>query len=239
MPEEDIKEDIKEDSKVEDRVEEKVEEKEEEVVDRRTAQALELLEALEDPNRAKVVISHLARQAGLDAFETRKEETQAIKTAKAIVKRHLGEDYAFLTDKLGDALEELIDDRVGSARKDFETREQTRAQREFERDYQDFLVTNKVTEDEAGIMTQIADELQPGKNVTVKKYLAQLLKLSRTQLAEKATQKQKQQKIEDNFKRRPESIGIEANELRMVKPPKTISVRDAVLAASRGEKWSE
>jgi len=75
-----------------------------------SAQAKSLYKALKDPRLAKSIISTLAEEHGLTLTgkETPKQERAVKKSVKDIVKSKLGDEYAFLADKLGDVIEESL-----------------------------------------------------------------------------------------------------------------------------------
>lgn len=205
-------------------------------VDPRTVQALQLLDALENPKSATAVIQNLMKQAGIQAPETRREEQKAVRTVKDIIRDKLGPDFEFLSEKLGDALEEAMSNETQRVRDELLALEQQRSQRELVNDYNKFLSENKVDDAEAGALSKLVDEFPPSGNIPLEKYLGRLLKMHRLEAAETKAEIAKRQRQKENLSRRPESVGMESNEDRISKGSRTISPREAVEAALRGEK---
>ena len=203
--------------------------------DPRTAQALALLDALENPKTAGNVVTKLMKQIGISTPETKREEVKAVKTIKDTIRERLGDDFAFLSDKLGDALEEALASEREKIRSEFLSLEQQRAQRELMNDYNKFLSENKVSDDEAGALNKLVDEFPPSGNIPLDKYLGRLLKMHRLEAAEATQDIAKRQRQKENLSRRPESAGIESNEDRIKRGSRVISAKEAVEAALRGE----
>jgi len=212
---------------------EKPENTEEEVeLDERTSQALQLLEALEDPKRAKLVVENLARQAGLlDAKTTKTEQRQAIKGIKETIKEKLGDNGSFLANELGDALEEILQSEFGKLRGEIEQIENQR-QREFD----EVISTEKVTDAESVALSKLVDEMPWNGKTPLKSYLNKLIRLHRSEAAEKAHKQETRQRQERNIKSQTKTQGVESNEERVKKGSANISAREAVLAAMRGEQ---
>lgn len=203
--------------------------------DPRTAQALSLLDALENPKTAGNVVTELMKQLGISAPETKREEVKAVKTIKDTIRERLGDDFSFLSDKLGDALEEALASEREKIRSEFLSLEQQRAQRELMNDYNKFLSENKVSDDEAGALNKLVDEFPPSGNIPLDKYLGRLLKMHRLEAAEATSEIAKRQRQKENLSRRPETSGIESNEARISRGSRVISAKEAVEAALRGE----
>lgn len=103
-------------------------------------QATQLFKVLNNPETALQGLELLVKAAGLTLGETtKKEEKEIKKTVKDVVKAKLGSKYEFLSEDLGDLLQELFDTEVKSragtkeleekmvAREEKETRETVRA----------------------------------------------------------------------------------------------------------------
>ena len=83
--------------------EEVPEEKEEELkLDKRTTDALGILDLLENPETASEFIRQLATKAGykLDATSTPSEVKKAVKSAAEVIKEKLGDNYEFFQAQL-------------------------------------------------------------------------------------------------------------------------------------------
>jgi len=201
-------------------------------------EALELLRALKDPSRSSAVIEHLARQAGLlrDGEKPTKAEEKEIKRSfKDVAKKHLGEDFQVLSEKLGEILEEVLAEKD----KEFESKlheiERRRAEQSFMAEFNQFLTEKAVTDEEAGKMMELMDEIAPGKTASMQKYLDRLLSLTRGSQADKVKSEIAEKRKATNKSREVESMGVDGKyETQKVKGP--ISPLEAVLAASRGIK---
>ena len=204
--------------------------------DARTTQALALLDALENPKTANAVVSNLMQQLGIQMPETKKEEKAAVRDAKQIIREKLGDDFAFLSDKLGEAIEEVLATSSSKVREEVLAIEAGRQQRELVADYQSFLEKEKVSEEEAGALSKLVDEMPPSGKQILDKYLGRLLKFHRSEVAEAKLDLEKKQRQRENHSRRPENAGIEGNEERVSRGSKSISPREAVEAALRGER---
>ena len=204
-------------------------------VDQRTVQALQLLDALENPKLAPSVIQSLMQQAGIAQPETKREERQALRSIKDTIREKLGPDFEFLSEKLGDAFEEVMASETKKVREEFLSIEQSRTQRELANEYNQFLSENKVSDEEAGAISKLVDEIPPTGNIPLPKYLGRLLKMHRSEVAEEKAELAKKQRQKENLQRRPESAGIEGNEERISRGSRIVSAREAVEAAARGE----
>ena len=205
--------------------------------EKRTTEALDILDILEDPVRNKAFVENLARQAGfLKPPETKAEEKTQRKSARDFMKAHLGDDYKLVAEKLGDALEELFESRMAEVNGRFESLTKNSSERAFASDFDSFVSENTVTEEEAGQILKQLDIMSPNPNVPLKKFLGQQLELVRFRSGKQTGDKEKLKRQAENFGRRAESTGSNAGE-KTVQHPKSFSIRDAVAAASRGEKW--
>jgi len=212
------------------------ENKQDDKIDQRTTEALELLDALEDPTNGRTVIENLARQAGLLKAETKQEENKAKKAIKDIIKGHLGEEYKHVSEKLGDAIEEILADKLGEVNNRFESSAKSQAERQFSNDFDSFIKDQEVSDEEAGLIFKQLEVMSPNPKVPLKRFLAEQLELVRFRTGKTSDNKERLKRQADNFNKRGSASGQDAGEKR-IQPPKNPSIRDAVLAASRGEKW--
>lgn len=195
-------------------------------LDERTERALKLLDMLEDPEKGIQVIQKMAKNAGL--FEegmTKKEEAKAESKFRDLARKTLGDEYEFLSDKIGDLLE-LVTENSSKELKALQEKLETESN---ERVIQDKLKTfekiNKVTEAESLDMMKLAQKFQPGPGVTLEEYTSELLEMVRSKA--KATESKVKQvtKINENLKTKS-TTGVEGSE---VKPERSVkSVKDAV-----------
>jgi hypothetical protein len=206
-------------------------------LDERTSQALQLLEALEDPKRAKLVVENLARQAGLLSGDmTKKEENKTIRGIKEVIKEKLGDNGSFLANELGDALEEIIQGEIGKVYSKIEEVENQRQAIQFQREYDATIEELKVTNDEANALTKLVDEMPWNGKTPLKNYLTKLVRLHRSEAAEQSHKRDIKERQQRNIQSQAKTQGVESNEERVKKGSANISAREAVLAAMRGEQ---
>lgn len=207
-------------------------------LDARTTYALQLLDALENPKTAKLVVENLAKQSGL-LQQTEKQQEKTIKGIKQIVKEKLGDGGSFIADELGDALEEIIESRIGSLKEEFETREQRREAERYANEYNQVVSKLKITDEEAGELNKLADKFPWNGKVSLEEYLTDLTELHRSKVSKAKDALAKKQKQQEVISKKPKNLGIEGSEGRTIKGSAKISPREAVLAALRGERFED
>lgn len=206
-------------------------------LDERTTNALQLLDALEDPARARKVVENLARQAGLlDPGQTKQEQRQTVKSIKEIVKEKLGENGSFIASELGDALQEILEEHKSTVRKEIEDVENRRQAALFEKEYSEAIAELKVTDTEAVEVSKLVDEMPWNGRTPLKNYLTKIVRLHRSEAAEKSRKEETRQKQQRNINAQTKTSGVESNEDRIKNGSGVISAREAVLAAMRQEK---
>lgn len=227
----DSKVDAKTDKTETDKTENTKTEEEEPVLDKKTQEALELYDALNDPKRAASVVLNMMKQLGLQP-ETKKEEAKAERTIRDLVKEELGSDYAFLSDKIGTAIEKALQVQEQKFLEVERSKESQRAAKEYET----FIAENKVTDEEAGELMKLVDKMPWSGKGALAEYLGDILDLHRSKVSRRKSQEEIRQKQQKNLEQRPKTLGVEANEDRISRGSKNISVKEAVMAAARGEK---
>lgn len=225
-PSKEVPKETKEAPKEKEVPKEEKEDEEEVQLDARTTKALQLLDLLEDPEKGYKVIEKMARNVGLFKEDlTPKEEKVAVNKFKQLAKEKLGEEYDFLSDKIGDLLEAVVGNTAEESkaiREELETMKRERAEAEVANTYNTFVKTEKVTEAEAAQIEKLTQEFQPGKNTKIEDYLGKLLKMVRTENAEKASKVRNVQKIQENLKTKS-ATGVEGGETkaeRQIRSPK-------------------
>lgn len=222
-----------------DKVEEKKEKEEEKSeVDERTLQALQLYEALEDPKRAMKVVESLARQAGLlEGDTTKKEQKETIKGIKDLVREKLGENGSFFANELGEALEAIIQGERAAFQQKLEEIQSAAAIKSFETEFSAVVSSEKLTDAEANEIMKLTNEFPwNSEKVKLTDYLKRLIKFHRSEVAGKEKSQTTRQQQQKNINAQAKAQGAESNETRILKGSKTISPREAVEAALRGEK---
>lgn len=173
---EEIKEEVKETPK-----EEKKEEKKSsiELSEDQRVQAAQLFTALNDPEKAPVVIKFLAEQAGYTKVETKQEAKEIKDEVVEILKQHLGEDFDFLAPKLAPAIKQIVDTQLKENTKDIretldkaeETKLQTAAdnkQKELAKEYFD---TEILPDDILDEMSKMMDKISPTPGMDSGEYI--------------------------------------------------------------------
>lgn len=205
---------------------EEKEDTEEIELDARTTKALQLLDLLEDPEKGLATIQKLAKNVGLLKDDlTPKEEKVAVNKFKQLAKEKLGDEYEFLSDKIGDLLEAVVGNTAEDSklmREELETMKRERAQEIVSNTYNSFVKAEKVTESEAAQIEKLTEEFQPGKNVKIDDYLGKLLKMVRSENAERTSKAKSISKIQENLKTKS-TTGVEGGETkaeRQIRSPK-------------------
>lgn len=137
----------KEEEKEEKKEEEK-EEEEEELSKEQLAQAKTLFKQLNNPETSRRAAEVLAKAAGLELkeIETKKEQKEAIKTIKDMVKEELG-GYDFLADAMSNILEKVLPKVIEEKTKDIKEAQET-------------LATEKIKEEVSKAQDKVLSEFQ-------------------------------------------------------------------------------
>lgn len=139
-------------------------------------QALSLFRALKDPNRAADVIRVMAKEAGL--LETKAEKKEAERTIEEIIKEGLGEEYEFLSEKLGPVIKQAVEFATKDIREKTDAtekeREAEKINREIESVLNKYADAAKLEPDVLALMNEILPS--PGQKVDV--YFERLLKIA-------------------------------------------------------------
>jgi len=138
-------------------------------------EAKKLYKALKDPKTAKEVLALLAKQTGLDEVDSKKDIKESKKGILDILKNALGEEYSFLSDRLGKGIEEILNQE--KAERDNERQQEVakRIQGETVVAWNSLVKeTNGDAKKLESKMQEIAKEILPGPNTTPKQYLRRL-----------------------------------------------------------------
>ena len=179
--------------KKEDKKEEKKEHKENEehvaedpfadLTDADILNAKAIYKALKQPDsqEGKYVINKIIElaQVDIDKDSSKKEVKEAAKSIKDVIKEELGEDYKFLADKLGSALEKGLEKAVTERTKDIRDDITFRQQKELEntlKSAQDRLQENyPQVKDLETEMVKIMDQIKPSPNTPPYEYIESIL----------------------------------------------------------------
>lgn len=158
---------------------EEKEETEEEISDR---EAKYLYQLLKDPKTSREVIKELANNIGLldkDVPKTQTGEARERKKVQDLLKEGLGTEYGFLADKLGPAIEKIIDQEREERLEESASVERNRVIKESN----DALTrlnkeTNGHSKKVEAQMQKLASDFAPGPHVTPYNYVKMLYKLA-------------------------------------------------------------
>ena len=137
-------------------------------------EAKKLYKALKDPNQATAVVSALAGQMGLlrNPPETKAEVKEAKKDVKEILKLAVGTEYAFLSDRIGNALDQIFDQE----RNERQAEIQQLSNAQVERD--SLAAMNALRTETKGEsqkfeakMIEISKKILPSPGMSIKEYL--------------------------------------------------------------------
>jgi hypothetical protein len=227
--------------KVEATKEEKVTETKEEKKDdelkldpKRVESALQILDVLEDPEKSKAFIKALATQFEEKTADlSKKDQKTAAKELIDELREELGADEHLLGPTLK-IFNKLLNERDAKIVDNFKELETKIARAQMERQYEDFMDRNEVTEVEQAKMNELAKDYPIGPDVPLNKYLARMHKLAKSELGitpktkENTNPEKKAEVIENNAKKdafNKGSVGTH-KEAPVIKTP-----MDAVMAA--------
>jgi hypothetical protein len=237
-------------NKAEDKVEDKKEDKtnkeedktkeEEELLKQ---QGYELLKALKNPEQAGNIIKFLAEQAGYVRPPETKQEAKEIKNDIIdTLKEHLGDELSFMADKLGPALEKILQKQVDKAnadirqefqeRKDSELKDQTT--RAFSKITEDFFGSGEKVPDNLLVeMNKISDMVQPSADMSLQDYVKFCFNNAVMNLGIEKPNKHRQDKINRNKNDAPSKLASDRvpTEDNLSKPSKPLTRQEAVRLA--------
>lgn len=140
-----------------------------------------LYKALKDPKQRGAVIAAMAHEAGVlnKPAETKTEEKVQKKAVKDLIKEALGPDLAFLSDKLGAAIETVVNQQKEEQNAE---KVEAQAQQVANEVVEATSWLNKVTKGDSkrleAKMNKLADDILPGPNMSPKKYVTILYELA-------------------------------------------------------------
>ena len=219
-------------------------EEETEEVDEKTANALKVWEALN--NDPVAVLKHFAKQAGVEVVvpnESIKEEQ--VVSIKDIVADKLGTDYAFLADKIGDAIESVLEQKVTPKFQE----EKTLKDAEFvESKITSLMSDDKLGDkDKTGVANNMAElfKVLPGNYNNQKEldlYIGAIYTLASKDVKKSA-------KLSDEGKRRvkrqkqnledEDPSSVAAGDFSVKRRPRDLTHRQAVEAALQGVQYAD
>jgi len=163
------------------------------------AQALNLFKLLKNPTSAKAIIRTLAEEHGivLTGKETPKQEDRKVRSIKGLVKEKLGDEYAFIADKLGDVFEEALATERESLNEKFNEINAKSAEKEAEAAFEWLQNEHEDANNYEQVIVTLMEEVPPG-NMSAKKYLETLYIIAKGREGKAASSKKLAQKITRN-----------------------------------------
>lgn len=149
--------------------------------------AKELFKALRDPEKAPGIIEYLAKQSGFEkkvaAVETKKEAIEVKDDILETLKTELGDEFDFLSPRLGKALDKILAVKIAEHTKDIKetlekgAREKTAS--EVSLAYGDLARAHFGKDEIPGevqtVMSELMGKYPPSSNMTPKEYLTDML----------------------------------------------------------------
>lgn len=143
------------------------------------AAARNLYRALKNPESAKQTIQALANSIGLTGNETPKQVEKVAESMLDIFKESLGPEFDFLAEKIGPAVEKIINKTVIEKTKDIRDKisqdEQFKLQTEADTTIanlsQRYFDTSELPKDFESKMSKLMDNFQPSGKMTPKEYV--------------------------------------------------------------------
>ena len=140
------------------------------------AEAKKLYKALKDPTQTVNVVTALAGQLGLlsgkEAPVTKTEVKEAKKDVKAILKDALGSEYSFLSDRIGNALDQIFEQERENQQQKINNLSDLQVERDS---LAEMSALSRETKGEStkveAQMVELAKKLLPGPGMTIKEYL--------------------------------------------------------------------
>jgi hypothetical protein len=199
--------------------------------------ALNLFNALKNPETSGIVIKQLAELAGLE-IGVKKDQVTLKKTISQIITEELGEDNSILAEKLGPALERVIAKAVEDQVKPIQDTISEQKKNEFatriDKTFESLNTESKgLSKKLESRMVELMDQIQPGPKTEPEAYIRHIFTLAKSDFDEAERIKTQDVKRDQNKKTTNVPIGV--NTERVKSGSKLPTIREAVLAASRGE----
>lgn len=195
-----------------------------------------LYKALRGP-QAAAIIAALAQQAGIlpkasEAPLTKKEEAAAAKDIKSIFKDALGAEYGFLADRLGPAIEAVLQQERESSETRFAEIQQTNVEREVVTAYEKLAVSTKGESKKfEARMAQLSEEIPIG-NMNVRTYMERLYTIASNE------RKSSPQKVADQIRRNASDAPARLRSAGTV-PMSNIKLPEKKMSLDESIKWAE
>ena len=197
------------------------------------AAAVKLYRDLRGPKGLQT-LEGIAKSAGLTLGGTKKEIKEQVKTVAEILESELGEDYGFLSKKLGTAFEKIIAEKllphVESAK---ESSIEAKVDGHLKDIFEEQEIPKKERENLRSKMDKLSLDMPYSGKGNLKVYLKRLCSLV---ISEDGKTRQRIERINRNAEDAEDTSAGEAI-TRIVAGPKDPTLRQAIEAAARGERW--
>ncbi len=195
--------------------------------------AKELYRALNNPRTAGPVIEMLAREAGLlkgNKELTPKEEAKAKRSLRDIVKERLGDDLGFLSDKLSDVIEGVLEAHGQETNERFARYEADKAKDDVNRAVESLYSKYEDAIKYESKILELMDEFTPGKGVKMGAYMEKLYKLAKSEASELSAKDKMAKKLKSNSDDATARLSSSSTRETTTKdrPPKARSLDDAI-----------
>lgn len=206
----------------------------EEVDESEVSDALSFWRALKDPTRAPGIIESIARRMNLITSETTQKDTKSIaKTLSEEIEEMLPVGYEDIGKALLPAIEKIITARILETEEKVEKRFAIEAAKAVDKEYNSYIRTNKVTDDEANEIAKLSQRYPPNSAIPLNEYLDPLLELVRSRKGSQSKKTETVIKQANNLNRRIPTTRGESNEETMRQRKDAATPGEAVRMALR------
>lgn len=197
-------------------------------------EALKLYRDLKGPKGVQT-LEGIAKSVGLELKGTKEEKKEQVKNVSEIFQAHLGEDYKFLAQRIGSALEQVIAEKllpeVNSAK-------QSSVEIAVNGHLKDIYDEESIPKIERSSLRDKMDKLSIDLPFSgtgdMRVYLKRLYNIV---IREDIKTRQRIEKINRNAEEEDYISAVGSTTERFVKGPKNPSLRQSIEAAARGERW--
>ena len=185
-------------------------------------------------------VKNLAAQFGIELAGDKKPTKKEASSTAEIIKDALGKDYAFMADKLGAAIEKVIEQKVMPHLAEANSASRNNTVRSTVNELlEDEGIPKSLRSDLIASMDAISEDLPLPEKGNMKRYMKRLLNLA---LAEdnKISNRLRKAKANDEDSDDMDSSQPDLTSgFKIRKGPDKRTLKEAVAAAGRGEVWSE
>lgn len=205
------------------------------LTDEERQHAINLFNLLKNKDTAAETIKILASQAGII-----KTEAKAEATAKSIVdllREELGEEYAFMADKLAPAIEKatsrLVEDKTKDITAKFEAAEEAKVKDEVDKGITHLEETFDDAKEYFEDIFKLMDEYPPSSKVKASKYFEDLYSLAKARKAGESKSNKLREKIERNRNDAPSRLasGGKGTTVKGEAAPKEMNITESIKKA--------